>query len=422
MPIMDMNAEAYEKYVAQTDEPVLVEFWAPWCTYCRRLAPALEEIARRYQDSLAVGRIDIDKEPGLAEREKIELVPTVMLYRGGRLLGRAVVPRSGEELEELIATTLHQRQERGEGAQHVYDMIVIGGGPGGYTAALYAARAGLDVVVLEKLSAGGQMALTEQIDNYPGFDQGIDGFTLGEKMRKGAERFGAETYPAQALSLELSDKVKRVETSQGALYGRTVVLAAGAVPRQLGIAGEEEMRGHGVSYCAACDGMFYKGKRVVVVGGGNSAAADALILSRICERVILVHRRDTLRATKIYHAPLMEAGNVEFRWNSVVTGLLYDAAVSGVRLRDVVTGEESAVECDGVFVSIGRSPASELVKGQLGLDPAGHVIADESTRTDIPGVFAVGDVRTKALRQIVTAVADGAVAVHFAQEYLAGGV
>ena len=199
MPIMDMNAEAYEKYVAQTDEPVLVEFWAPWCTYCRRLAPALEEIARRYQDSLAVGRIDIDKEPGLAEREKIELVPTVMLYRGGRLLGRAVVPRSGEELEELIATTLHQRQERGEGAQHVYDMIVIGGGPGGYTAALYAARAGLDVVVLEKLSAGGQMALTEQIDNYPGFDQGIDGFTLGEKMRKGAERFWAETYPAQTV-------------------------------------------------------------------------------------------------------------------------------------------------------------------------------------------------------------------------------
>jgi len=300
----------------------------------------------------------------------------------------------------------------------IYDMIIIGGGPGGYTAALYAARAGLDTLVLEKLSAGGQMALTAQIDNYPGFD-GIDGFSLGEKMQQSAEQFGAQTELAEVYSLRLQGEVKEVETSEGTFYGRTVVIATGANPRELGITGERELIGRGVNYCAACDGMFFKGKTVAVVGGGNSAAADALLLSRICEKVILIHRRDTLRATKIYHDPLMKAGNVEFRWNSTVSELLHDGKLTGLKLADVTSGEISSLSCDGVFVSIGRKPASELVQGQLALDAAGYIVADESTRTSLPGVFAIGDVRTKAVRQIVTAAADGAVAVHFAEEYLA---
>ncbi|MBQ8813046.1 MAG: thioredoxin-disulfide reductase [Lachnospiraceae bacterium] len=302
---------------------------------------------------------------------------------------------------------------------NIYDVIVIGGGPGGYTAALYAARAGLSVVVLEKLSAGGQMALTSQIDNYPGFEEGIDGFELGERMQQGAERFGAKTELAEVLSVELSGEVKTVETSEGTFYGKTVVFATGASPKELGVAGEKELIGRGVNYCAACDGMFYKGKTVVVVGGGNSAVADAMILSRICEKVIIVHRRDTLRATKIYHEPLMRAENVEFRWNSAVSGLVHDKKITGVKIKDVNTGEESLSPCDGVFVSIGRKPATELVKGQIELDPASYIIAGESTETNIPGVFAVGDVRTKALRQVVTAVADGAMAAHHAEEYLA---
>ncbi len=303
--------------------------------------------------------------------------------------------------------------------KHIYDMIVIGGGPGGYTAALYAVRAGLDTLVLEKLSAGGQMALTSQIDNYPGFEDGIDGFTLGEKMQQGAERFGAKTELADVTSVELSAEIKTVETSEGTFYGRTVVFATGASPRDLGISGEKELIGRGINYCAACDGMFYKGKTVVVVGGGNTAAADALMLSRIAQKVIVVHRRDTLRATKIYHEPLMKAANVEFRWNSTVSELLSDGKLTGVRLRDVQTGEKSTLACDGVFVSVGRKPATELVQGQLDLDSAGYIVADESTRTNLPGVYAVGDVRTKALRQVVTAVADGASAAHFAEEYLA---
>lgn len=301
----------------------------------------------------------------------------------------------------------------------VYDMIVIGGGPGGYTAALYAARAGLKVLVLEKLSAGGQMALTSHIDNYPGFEAGIDGFTLGEKMQLQAERFGAVTELAEVTALKLLGDVKEIETTEGTFYGRTLVMATGANPRLLGLPGERELTGRGVNYCAACDGMFYKGKTVVIVGGGNTAAADALVLSRIAKKVILVHRRDTLRATKVYHEPLLNAPNVEFRWNSAVTELLHNGRLTGIRIRDLHSGEESEIPCDGLFVSIGRAPATGLVEGLLELDEAGYIVAGESTQTSIPGVYAVGDIRTKALRQIVTAVADGAMAAHSAEGYLA---
>lgn len=304
---------------------------------------------------------------------------------------------------------------------HVYDMIIVGGGPGGYTAALYAARAGLDTVVLEKLSAGGQMALTHQIDNYPGFKDGIDGFYLAEKMQKQAERFGAKSEYAEVIRMDLKASPKVVETSEGIFCGKTVVLATGANPRELGIDHETELVGRGIAYCAACDGMFYRGKTVVVVGGGNSAAADALLLSRIAKKVIIVHRRDNLRATKIYHEPLMNAENVEFRWNSTVSELLYGDRLTGVRLKDVHTGEETELVADGVFVSVGRKPATELLADQIELDKGGYIAAGETTETNIPGVYAVGDVRTKLLRQVVTAVADGAMAVHMAEEYIAGG-
>ena len=303
--------------------------------------------------------------------------------------------------------------------KHIYDMIIIGGGPGGYTAALYAARAGMDVVLLERLSAGGQMALTSKIDNYPGFPDGIDGFTLGLQMQESAEKFGAKTEYADVEAVQLEGDIKEVHSSEGIFYGRTVVIATGASPRKLGLPKEQELIGRGINYCAHCDGMFYKGKTVAVVGGGNTAAADALLLSRIAEKVILIHRRDVLRATKIYHQPLMEAENVEFRWNSAVTELLSDGKLTGIRVRNLLSGEEEDLPVDGVFVSIGRQPASDLVKGQLALDQGGYIVAGESTEASLPGVFAVGDVRTKVLRQVVTAVADGAMAVHHAEEYLA---
>ena len=282
--------------------------------------------------------------------------------------------------------------------KRIYDMVILGGGPGGYTAALYAARAGLEVLVLEKLSAGGQMALTSQVDNYPGFPEGVDGFELGMRFQEQAERFGAVTEYAEVRSMELGAEPKVLHTSGGDFYARTVVLAMGAGARKLGLPDEDRLTGRGVNYCAHCDGMFYRGKTVALVGGGNSAAAEALYLSRIAEKVILIHRRDTLRATKLYHDQLLQLPNLEFRWNSAVTEL----------------------PVDGLFVSIGRQPATELVTGQLELDN-GYIRADESTKTSIPGVYAVGDIRTKALRQILTAAADGANAAHEAEQYLTAG-
>lgn len=301
----------------------------------------------------------------------------------------------------------------------VYDMIIVGGGPGGYTSALYAARAGFNVLVLEKFSAGGQMALTHQIDNYPGFEDGIDGFSLADKMKKQAERFGARSENVEVIKVNLTVNPKEIETAKGTFLSKTVLLASGANPRELGVDKETELIGRGVAYCASCDGMFYRGKTVVVVGGGNTAAADAILLSRIAKKVIIVHRRDTLKATRIYHEPLMNAENVEFKWDSTVTELLYEDKITGVKIKNVKTGEESIIDCDGVFVSVGRKPATDFLGSQLDLDENGYIIADETTKTSIPGVYAVGDIRTKQLRQVVTAVSDGAMAVHSAEEYLA---
>lgn len=303
----------------------------------------------------------------------------------------------------------------------IYDMLIVGGGPAGYTAALYAARSGLQVAVIEQLAAGGQLAQTHQIDNYPGFPQGIDGFTLAQQMQQQAEFFGAQTIYAQVLRLELTTQIKVVHTDSGTYHTRTVVLATGAGPRALGLEKEQELIGRGVGYCAACDGMFYKGKTVAIVGGGNTAAADALLLSRIAKEVILIHRRDTLRATKIYHQALLDAPNVTILWDSAVTQLHHDHTLTGISVVNRKTGEEKQISCDGLFVSVGRVPVTGLVEGQLELDAGGYVIAGESTATNLPGVYAVGDVRTKDVRQVVTAVADGAVAVHMAENYLAGG-
>lgn len=299
-----------------------------------------------------------------------------------------------------------------------YDVIVIGGGPAGYTAALYTVRAGLSTLVIEKLYAGGQINETTQIDNYPGFPEGIDGFTLGQKLQQGAQRFGAETKNTEVVEVKLQGIEKIVETLDGIYRARAVVIATGAGHKHLGLDQEQELVGKGVAYCAACDGNFYRGKTVAVVGGGNSAAADALLLSRIAAKVILIHRRDSLRATKIYHEPLQEKENVEFRWNSKVTELLHEEKLTGIKIQNVLTGQEEEISVDGLFISIGRKPATELFAGELALDEDGYIIAGESTQTEVPEVYAAGDVRTKKVRQIITAAADGAAAAHHIEEYL----
>ena len=300
----------------------------------------------------------------------------------------------------------------------IYDVIIVGGGPGGYTAALYATRAGLRTLILEKMAVGGQMAATSVIENYPGFDEGIDGFSLGEKMKAGAEKFGAETVFAEVVGSLLEGNVKEIQTTEGTFYSKTVIVATGASPRKLGLEEEDKLVGRGVGYCAVCDGMFYRGKDVVVVGGGNSAVEDAIYLSRICNKVRLVHRRDTFRASKIYQDELFKTENIELILDSEVKEILYEEKVNGVRVVNNKTGVDSIIATDGVFISIGRQPISDIWKGQVDMDEAGYIVADETTKTNIPGVYAVGDVRTKALRQVVTATADGAVAAHYVEEYI----
>lgn len=304
--------------------------------------------------------------------------------------------------------------------EHVYDMIIIGGGPAGYTAALYAARAGLDTVLIEKAGAGGQMALTDVIDNYPGFDEGIDGFTLGMKMKSGAERFGVKTILEQVNSVNFKNDIKSVNTSKNIYYSRTVVISTGADPNELGIKNEREYIGKGIHYCAHCDGRFYKDKTVMVIGGGNTAVADALFLARFAKKFYVVHRRNAFRAEKILVTPLLNAKNVEVLWNSVPTEFTAEERINGAIIKNIETQQENKVEADGIFVSIGRKPVTDIFDGAVLLDDKGYIVADETCRTNIDGVYAVGDVRTKPLRQIITAAADGAVAVHFAAEYLSG--
>lgn len=304
----------------------------------------------------------------------------------------------------------------------IYDTAIIGGGPAGYSAALYCARAGLSTILMEKFSPGGQMCETEIIDNYPGFHEGIDGFTLGYNMQQGAVRFGAETKNTEVLEVDLNPRIKTIKTDSGEVRAKTVIIATGARHKPLGLPKEEELRGKGVSYCGTCDGMLFRGKTVAVVGGGNTAAADALYLSRICQKVYFIHRRDTLRAAKIYHQPLMTAENIEFLWNSEVVELISDARLTGVKVRNKLDSKQEIVLCEGIFITIGRTPETELFCHQLELDEQGFIKADETTKTNIDGVFVAGDVRTKPLRQVVTATSDGAIAATAAEEYLNSAV
>ena len=301
----------------------------------------------------------------------------------------------------------------------IYDTLIIGGGPAGYTAALYAARAGLSTALLEKMAPGGQMGLTGEIENYPGFPEGIDGFTLGMNMEQAATRFGAQTLYGEVVRVDFSGEVKKIHTADTTYEAKTVILATGANPRVLGLAKEQEYTARGVHYCAHCDGGFYKGKTVVVVGGGNSAVQDALYLAGLCEQVILVHRRDTFRAEKIYQTALQSKENVTYCLNGVLTDFtVEEGKITGAVVENKIDGTTKTLPCNGIFISIGRAPATEFLQGVLPLDKAGYIIADETTKTPIAGVFAAGDVRQKPLRQIVTATADGATAAHFAAEYL----
>jgi thioredoxin reductase (NADPH) len=309
----------------------------------------------------------------------------------------------------------------------IRDVIIIGSGPAGYTAAIYAARADLRPLVFEgAVTAGGALMNTTEVENFPGFPAGIQGPELMENLRGQAERFGAELVPDDAVAVHLAGEVKEVVTGDPKWGGQTthraraVILATGSAYRELGVPGEKPLSGHGVSWCATCDGFFFRDQDIVVVGGGDSALEEATFLTRFARSVTIVHRRDTLRASKIMQARAMADPKIRFRWNSRVTEVLGGDKVTGVRLSDVVTGEESDLEATGLFVAIGHDPRVELFRDQVALDDEGYVAVHGRTgRTSVPGVFACGDVVDHEYRQAITAAGSGCAAALDAERYLA---
>jgi thioredoxin reductase (NADPH) len=302
----------------------------------------------------------------------------------------------------------------------IHDVIIVGSGPAGYTAATYSARAQLDVVVFEGSQFGGALMTTTEVENYPGFAEGVQGPDLMDQMRRQAERFGAQLRPEDVDSLDLDGDVKAVTVGSETHCGRTVILAMGAAPRYVGVPGEERLLGHGVSACATCDGFFFRDHDIVVLGGGDSAMEEATFLTRFARSVTIVHRREEFRASGIMLERARANEKITFRTNAVVTEVLGENAVSGVRVRDVVTGEEETLEASGLFVAIGHDPRSALVAGQVETDDEGYVRVDTpSTYTNLPGVFACGDLIDKTYQQAVTAAGSGCTASIDAERWLA---
>lgn len=301
----------------------------------------------------------------------------------------------------------------------MYDVIILGGGPAGLTAALYTARGGLKTLILEKSMPGGQAALTDTIENYPGFPEGISGPELMQKFMEQATKVGAEFKTEAATAVDLSGKVKTITTANGEFKGKSVIVATGAQARKLEVPGEDRFTGRGVSYCATCDGAFFRDKRVAVVGGGDSAVEEAIFLTKFASEVLLIHRRDQLRAATILQKRAEKNEKIKFVFDTVVEEIEGDQGVTGLKLTNVKTGEAYTEELQGVFIFVGTVPNTEFLKGEIELDTIGYIPTRSHLKTSVPGVFAAGDVREKFLRQVSTAVGDGADAAMAVEHYLA---
>lgn len=300
----------------------------------------------------------------------------------------------------------------------MYDVTIIGAGPAGLSAGIYAARAKLSTVIVEKMYPGGQAAITDRIENYPGFNEGIAGAELTDRMKSQAEKFGAEFLNGDVENIRKQDEKFIIQLKGETLEAKTVILATGAEPRKLGVKGEKEYTGRGVSYCATCDGAFYTGKPIMMVGGGDTAIEEALYLTRFASSVQVVHRRDQLRATKILQERAFKNEKIKFIWNSAVEEIKGKDTVEEVIVRNVKTGDRTPVHVKGIFVAVGYVPNTSFVKDLVKLNEQGYIITDENMGTGVPGLFAAGDIRQKSLRQVVTAVADGAIAAVEAGKYL----
>ncbi len=300
----------------------------------------------------------------------------------------------------------------------LYDVIIVGGGPAGFAAALYAARARLNTLLIEKMFSGGMMATTHLMENYPGFEEPISGPDLAIRMENQARKFGAQVVNEQVLSLQLDTLIKTVNTDENTYLSKVVILCTGTTPKTLGLNEEERFQGSGLSYCATCDGAFYRNQAVAVVGGGDTAVEDALYLARICSHVTIVHRRDTLRATRILQEEVFNHKQIELRWNSELVQILGEKKVAGIKVRNLADDKVTELAVAGVFLAVGSSPNTELVREVLQLSEGGYIRTNEQMETNLPGVYAAGDVRDKIFRQVITAAADGSIAASMAERYI----
>jgi thioredoxin reductase (NADPH) len=395
--------------------PSIVMYTKPECPYCEMAKRLLADKGQRWTE------IDVEAEPErrgeMAERSRRNTVPQIWI--GDRHVGGfddlAALDRSGE-LDPLLGVASRE----GAGEAEPVRLLIVGGGPAGYTAALYAARAELEPVVLAGLTAGGQLMLTTEVENYPGFPEGITGPEMMERFQKQAERFGARVLLEDALRIDLSKRPFRVDSESHRFEAQALILATGASAQWLGLESEERLQNRGVSACATCDGALYKGKPMAVVGGGDTALEEALFLTRYATRVTVIHRRDELRASKIMQQRALDSEKIDFAWNSVIDEVLGDDFVTAVRLRDTRTDETRELPVEALFVAIGHRPNTELVRGQLGLDPVGYIkVESGSTRTSVEGVFACGDATDPSYRQAVTAAGTGCMAAIDAERWLA---
>lgn len=424
--VISSNNQSYEIDVLKSSIPVAVYFYSEDCPHCTVFEPVFKRASEMYSDKMKFVKIFRQHNRELAESLNIKSSPTVLFFKDGvevcsRLNGYISMSELREAIEGIIGGWCTDRQR-----QKIYsDVLILGGGPAGLSAAIYAARAKLYTIVLDEGITGGQAATTFHVANYPGTNGVVRGLDLMENMKKQALDFGAQIEDLKKIvNIEIDEEKKHVETEDADYYAKVLIIATGAEPRKLPAEGEKEFRGRGVHYCAACDGALYQDTSLVVVGGGNSAVEEAVFLTRYAKHVTIVHQFDHFQASKTAQDEAFKNPAISVIWNSEIRKINGDNFIRSVNVENLKTGEIKEIEADGLFVYIGMQPRTEMFKGKIHLNEYGYIVTDEDMKTNVPGVFAAGDVRNKKVRQIATATSDGVIAGIMAEKYInerAGG-
>ncbi len=421
VPVVESNEKKFAEDVVRNKMPVIVNFYSDDCPPCEALAPLFERLAEKYGKHMKFVRILRQQNRTLAERLGVKSSPTVMFYRNGeevcqRLTGYITNPELRRSIEDVLGDSCPKTERQ----RYDCDALVLGAGPAGLTAAIYLARAKINTVVIDQGLPGGQVATTFHISNYPGTNGTVRGADLMRNMTDQAMSFGAAIDSLREVrEIDLTGEMKHVKTEDADYYARCVIIATGAEPRKLPAEGEREFRGRGVHYCAACDGALYQDRRLVVVGGGNSAVEEAVFLTRYALHVTVVHQLDHFQASGVAQDELRKNPVIDVIWESEVRKIQGDHSVNSVLLENLKTKKTTTLSAEGIFVYIGLEPRSEPFKGIVDLNELGYVVTNEDLSTNIPGVFAAGDIRDKQIRQVATAVGDGAIAGMMAEKYLA---